>query len=104
AHAGMAPEEGINAIQVAAEGVAAMRLGRIDAETTANIGTIHGGAATNIVPNTVHLHGEARSHDDAKLEAQCAAMQRSLEDAAARHSVKRGDETVRASVESRISR
>jgi len=104
AHAGMAPEEGINAIQVAAEGIAAMRLGRIDVETTANIGTIQGGAATNIVPNVVHLHGEARSHDEAKLEAQCAAMQRCLEDAAARHGVKRGDEIVRASVESRISR
>src|SRR4051794_29669543 len=51
AHAGMAPERGISAIKVAAEGIAAMRLGRIDDETTANIGVIRGGAATNIVPN-----------------------------------------------------
>jgi tripeptide aminopeptidase len=104
AHAGMAPEEGINAIEVAAEGVAAMRLGRIDAETTANIGTIHGGAATNIVPNRVQLHGEARSHDAAKLEAQCAHMQQCLEAAAAEHTVVREGEVYRASVESRISR
>jgi tripeptide aminopeptidase len=104
AHAGMAPEEGISAIKVAAEGVVAMRLGRIDAETTANIGTIHGGAATNIVPNTVQLHGEARSHDAAKLEAQCAHMQQCLEAAAARHTVMREGEVCRASVESRISR
>ncbi len=104
AHAGMAPEEGISAIKVAAEGIAAMRLGRIDAETTANIGTIHGGAATNIVPNTVRLHGEARSHDTTKLDAQCAHMQRCLEDAAARHTVTREGNSVRASVESRIFR
>lgn len=104
AHAGMAPEEGINAIQVAAEGVASMRLGRIDAETTANIGTVHGGAATNIVPNVVRLHGEARSHDVAKLEAQCAHMRQCLEEAAARHSVTRDDGPFRASVESRIVR
>ena len=52
AHAGMAPEEGINAITVAAHAIADMRQGRIDAETTANIGVIHGGKATNIVPDT----------------------------------------------------
>ncbi|MBI3766902.1 MAG: M20/M25/M40 family metallo-hydrolase [Deltaproteobacteria bacterium] len=104
AHAGMAPEEGISAIQVAAEGIAAMRLGRIDTETTANIGTVHGGAATNIVPNTVHLQGEARSHDVAKLEAQCVHMRQCLEDAAARHTVTRDDGAFRASVESRIAR
>lgn len=100
----MAPEEGINAIKVAAEGVAAMRLGRIDADTTANIGTVHGGVATNVVPNTVHLHGEARSHDEAKLTAQCDHMRRCMEDAAARHAVTRDGATVRASVESRVTR
>ncbi len=104
AHAGMAPEEGISAIRVAAEGIAAMRLGRIDAETTANIGTVRGGAATNIVPNRVELHGEARSHDVAKLEAQCAHMRACLEEAAARHVVNRSDGSFRASVESRIFR
>jgi tripeptide aminopeptidase len=49
-HAGVAPEEGISAIKIAAEGIAVMKLGRIDEETTANIGQIEGGMATNIIP------------------------------------------------------
>jgi tripeptide aminopeptidase len=85
AHAGMAPERGVNAIRVAAEAVAAMRLGRLDDETTANVGVIQGGRATNIVPDEVHIRGEARSHDPAKLAAQTAHMQACFEEAAARH-------------------
>jgi tripeptide aminopeptidase len=85
AHAGMAPEEGVSAIVVAAEAVAAMRLGRIDHETTANLGTIQGGRAINIVPDRVRVVGEARSHDPAKLEAQCAHMRACFEAAARRH-------------------
>jgi len=85
AHAGMAPERGINAIRVASEAIAAMRLGRIDPETTANIGVIHGGRAVNIVPDEVRVRGEARSHDVARLEAQSAHIRACLEDAAARH-------------------
>ena len=72
-HAGVAPEEGISAIKIAAEGSSAMKLGRIDQETTANIGEIEGGMATNIIPNLVVLKGEARSHSEEKLEAQTAA-------------------------------
>jgi tripeptide aminopeptidase len=67
AHAGMAPEEGRSAIAAAARAVADMRLGRIDEETSANVGTIQGGVARNIVPDTCVLSAEARSHDDAKL-------------------------------------
>lgn len=104
AHAGMAPERGINAIQVAAEGIAAMRLGRIDDETTANIGIIGGGSATNIVPNRIHLHGEARSHDEEKLAAQCRHMQQCLDDAAARHVIEVDGRRVSARVESSIER
>jgi len=74
AHAGIAPEQGISAIEVAARGIAAMSLGRIDEETTANIGTIHGGQATNIVSRSVILEGEARSHDPAKLDRQTEHM------------------------------
>jgi tripeptide aminopeptidase len=85
AHSGMAPERGINAIRVASEAIAAMRLGRIDPETTANIGVIHGGRAVNIVPDEVRVRGEARSHDVARLEAQSAHIRGCLEDAAARH-------------------
>ncbi len=85
AHAGAEPERGINAIRVAAEGIAAMPLGRIDAETTANVGVIHGGVATNIVPDEVTLRCEARSRQETKLVAQMQAMRAALEEAAARH-------------------
>jgi tripeptide aminopeptidase len=67
AHAGMAPEEGRSAIAAAARAIADMRLGRLDDETSANVGTIHGGVARNIVPDTCMLDAEARSHDEAKL-------------------------------------
>ncbi|HHT01208.1 MAG TPA: M20/M25/M40 family metallo-hydrolase [Firmicutes bacterium] len=67
AHAGVHPEEGINAIQTAAQAIASLPLGRLDEETTANIGVIHGGQATNIVPDLVTIEGEARSHDPQKL-------------------------------------
>ncbi|MBE0595932.1 MAG: M20/M25/M40 family metallo-hydrolase [Desulfuromonadales bacterium] len=82
AHAGIAPEKGISAIEVAARGIAAMRLGRIDDETTANIGTIQGGLATNIVAKRVIVEGEARSHDPAKLARQTAHMIECLQQAA----------------------
>ena len=81
-HAGVAPERGVNAIVVAAEALAAMPLGRIDDETTANFGIIKGGAATNIVPDRVELWGEARSHDQEKLVAQVQAMVAAFEEAA----------------------
>jgi len=82
AHAGVCPEKGISAIQVAALGISKMRLGRIDDETTANIGLIEGGAAVNIVPNSVHLKGEARSHSEEKLKQQTQHMIQCLEEAA----------------------
>jgi len=82
AHAGVAPERGINAVVVAANALVSMPLGRIDAETTANIGIIKGGAATNIVPERVELWGEARSHDQEKLSDQVGAMVAALEAAA----------------------
>ncbi|MFL5801918.1 MAG: M20/M25/M40 family metallo-hydrolase [Roseiflexaceae bacterium] len=82
AHAGIAPEQGINAIVVAGRALAAMPLGRIDDETTANIGRIKGGEATNIVPPQAELWGEARSHDPEKLVDQVKAMVAALEEAA----------------------
>jgi tripeptide aminopeptidase len=85
AHAGSHPEDGINAIQVAARAIANMPLGRIDEETTANIGIIHGGDAVNIVPARVAMRGEARSHDVNKLDGQIAAMRKALEDAVTAH-------------------
>jgi tripeptide aminopeptidase len=83
AHAGVEPEKGVSAVQVAADAIAAMPLGRIDEETVANIGTITGGEARNIIPDTVELLGMARSHDQAKLDAQLEAMRRACVDAAA---------------------
>jgi tripeptide aminopeptidase len=74
-HAGMFPEEGRSAIVAAARAIAEMRLGRIDEETTANIGTIEGGSAANVVPNRCRIVGEARSHDDRKLAEQVQSMQ-----------------------------
>jgi len=67
AHAGMAPEEGRSAIAAAARAVADLRLGRIDEETSANVGTIEGGTARNIIPDRCALSVEARSHDERKL-------------------------------------
>jgi tripeptide aminopeptidase len=67
AHAGMAPEEGRSAVAAAARAIADMRLGRLDEETSANVGTIQGGVARNIVPDRCVLSAEARSHDERKL-------------------------------------
>ena len=67
AHAGVCPERGINAIRIAAEAIAALRIGRLDDETTANVGLIQGGQARNIVPPECTVVGEARSHHPRKL-------------------------------------
>lgn len=104
AHAGMAPERGINAIKVAAEAIAQMKLGRIDAETTANIGVISGGKAVNIVPNEVVLHGEARSLDPVKLDKQTAHMKACFDEAASRYAVDTGGRHVQATVVAKIER
>ena len=87
AHAGICPERGMSAIQIASEAIAGMKLGRVDGETTANLGLIQGGLSSNIVPTRVVVHGETRSLDVAKLEAQTQHMRARFEEAAARHSV-----------------
>lgn len=69
AHAGAEPEKGINAIELAAKAIAPLGLGRIDEETTCNIGIIEGGVAINIVPEKVSIQGEVRSHDKSKLKS-----------------------------------
>jgi tripeptide aminopeptidase len=78
AHAGMFPEEGRSAIAAAARAISEMPLGRIDEETTANVGTITGGTAANVVPDSCSFVGEARSHDERKLAEQVQAMQDAL--------------------------
>ena len=67
AHSGMHPEEGRSAVAAASRAIADLRLGRIDEETTANVGLISGGTARNIVPEWCVLEAEARSHDERKL-------------------------------------
>ena len=79
AHAGLAPEEGISAIQAAAKGIAKMNLGRIDAETTCNIGVLKSEFATNIVPDTCEFFAEVRSRNLDKLNAQAKHMQDCLQ-------------------------
>jgi len=79
AHAGISPEEGVNAIYVASKAISKMKLGRLDSETTANIGVISGGGATNIIPDMVNIEGETRSIDPEKLEKQTDQIVKILE-------------------------
>lgn len=82
AHAGMEPEKGISAIMVAARAIDNMNLLRIDENTTANIGVIKGGSATNIVTDLVEIDAEARSTSEEKLDAQTKHMVETFEKAA----------------------
>lgn len=75
AHAGIEPEKGINAIKVAADAISQMHIGRIDEETTSNIGRIKGGEATNIVTDEVRFTAEIRSHSMKKLEYETNHME-----------------------------
>lgn len=83
AHAGVAPEKGISAINIASKSIAKMTLGRIDEETTANIGRFEGGSATNIVCDEVNILAEARSIVPDKLDTQTAHMKTVFEETAA---------------------
>lgn len=74
AHAGIEPENGRSAVVAAARAVAAMRLGRLDEQTTANVGLIEGGSAVNVVPERCVVTAEARSRDEAGLAAQVGHM------------------------------
>jgi len=103
-HAGVAPEQGISAIRIAAEAIAQMKLGRIDHETTANIGVIRGGEATNIITNYVYLKGEARSLNEDKLNAQTEHIVKTLQDTAAKYEVTVDGVTTRGRVESEVTR
>ncbi len=98
AHAGVCPEEGISAIQIACKAIGRMPLGRIDHETTANIGTIEGGLASNIIPRLVSLKGEIRSHDVNKLREQTERMVAALEEEVNLATILVKGETKRASM------
>ncbi len=74
AHAGIRPEDGRSAIEAAAAAIGAMRLGRLDAETTANVGVVKGGVASNVVAGSCRVEAEARSLDETKVAAATASM------------------------------
>jgi tripeptide aminopeptidase len=82
AHAGIRPEDGRSAIAAAARAIAAMPLGRVDSETTANVGTIHGGAGINVVPERCVVEAEVRSLDEMKAQALATELIDHLQDAA----------------------
>ncbi len=78
-HAAAAPEQGINAILAGARAISVLPWGRLDEETTANVGVIQGGKATNIVPETLEVKAEARSRDPEKLEKVVQNMIKAFE-------------------------
>jgi len=81
-HAGVCPEQGVSAISMAADAITRMELGRLDPDTTANIGSIRGGSATNVVSGRCDLTGECRSLDRARVEAVRDAMTSAMQSAA----------------------
>jgi tripeptide aminopeptidase len=74
AHSGIRPEQGRSAIVAAAKAIEAMQLGRLDPETTANVGRIVGGTATNVVPARCRVEAEVRSLDDEKATRKAGEM------------------------------
>ena len=85
AHAGVEPEKGISAILIAAEILNKLPLGRIDQETTANIGRMDAGLKRNIIPESAFLDGEIRSRDNAKLDDVSNEFRRIFDQTAAQH-------------------
>ncbi|MDY0340610.1 MAG: M20/M25/M40 family metallo-hydrolase [Coriobacteriia bacterium] len=82
-HAGVEPEKGISAIAMASDAIQRMELGRLDVHTTANIGTIKGGSATNVVAPSCMVTGECRSLDSVRAVSVRDAMDTAMRDAAA---------------------
>jgi tripeptide aminopeptidase len=82
AHAGIRPEEGRSAIAAAASAISRMPLGRLDGETTANVGTIAGGTATNVVPELCRLEAEVRGHREQRVQEVVTEIVDRLQDAA----------------------
>jgi tripeptide aminopeptidase len=85
AHAGIEPEAGRSAVAAAAAAIASMQLGRLDPETTANVGRIEGGSAINVVPERCWLEAETRSLDAARAESVATEIVDHLQDAANAH-------------------
>ncbi|MCY1691205.1 M20/M25/M40 family metallo-hydrolase [Exiguobacterium sp. SL14] len=88
AHAGLEPEKGISAIEVVAHAISRMKLGRIDHETTANIGLVQGGTAMNVVMEQLEFVGEVRSFDHHKCLEQVNMMETLLNEAVSTYGAK----------------
>jgi tripeptide aminopeptidase len=82
AHAGIRPEDGRSAIAAAARAIASMQLGRLDPETTSNVGTISGGTATNVVPERCRVEAEVRGVDEGRVSEVLTEMIDRMQDAA----------------------
>lgn len=82
-HAGIMPEQGVNAIVFASRVIEKLHLGRIDGNTTSNIGFLTGGKATNIVPDLTVIKGELRGHDPAILERELAHIEKTASEVSA---------------------
>ena len=104
AHAGMCPENGISAVRVAAEAVAAMPIGRVDAETTANVTIKEASPATNVVPNICVVTGEARALRDERLDEIMREIRSAFMDAASSARITLNGEPRRAWIEEQCAR
>lgn len=82
AHAGFYPERGVNAIKIAARAIDNVKSGRIDGNTTANVGVITGGRGNNVVPGTCIVRGEVRSFVHEQAEAQIEEVRQAFQEAA----------------------
>lgn len=104
AHAGLCPQDGISAIKVASDAISIMTFGRIDHETTSNIGIIKGGIATNIVTGKVEVVGEVRSHDEQKLKSQVYHMTECFTNSAKKHKIVLNGKQLEAKIDVRTER
>lgn len=104
-HAGVEPEKGISALKIAANAIASVEFGRIDSQTTSNIGVVEAGGATNIISKTVRVLGEARSMDEQKLNHETKKLSEAFHDAVANAPTLVIDgETIEARLEETIER
>jgi len=88
AHAGLEPEKGKNAIKIAAELINQIEVGKIDDETTANVGKIEGGIATNIVPDSVKITGEVRSRNKEKWQKYIKKLKENIKSISKKYKIK----------------
>lgn len=104
AHAGTSPEKGISAIEILSKAISKQRLGKIDDETTGNIGVIKGGNATNIVAGYAEAQGEVRSHNERKLKDKTDEIIRIFNETAKDFSKEIDGEVISPRIEEKVTR